>query len=111
MRRIVMAASAICVLAVATGCASKTKERLNVALAENTDLRQRQADIEAQYATIAQENDRAQAEVQRKQTELAAAQQRAAEGAAFQMEAQRLQTSLAAAEARQTELQRKMDAN
>jgi flagellar motor protein MotB len=111
MRRIVIAASALCMLAVATGCASKTKERLNVALAENADLHQRQADLEAQYAQIAQENDRAQAEVQKKQAELAAAQQRAAEGAAYQMEAQRLQTALAAAEARQAALEQKMLAN
>ena len=111
MRRIMITAGALGVLAVASGCASKTKERLNVALAENADLRQHTSDLEGQYAAIAVENDKAQAEVANKTAALAEAQRRAGEGQAYQMEVMRLQQQLAQAEVKQNEIDARLIAN
>jgi len=111
MRRIVMTAGALCVLAVASGCASKTKERLNVALAENADLRQQNGELENQYSTMAAQNDAAQAEVAKTQAALAEAQKRANDSQAFQNEVMMLQQQLAQAESKQSDLERKIQEN
>jgi flagellar motor protein MotB len=109
MRRIAMTAGALCVLVAATGCASKTKERLSVALAENADLQQRVDESERAWQAAQAENDRAQQEVQRAQQALAAAQRDAQQNAMYAGQVTELQRQLASAEGRQIELQTKVN--
>ena len=115
MRRISMLAGAVVVLVGATGCSSKLKERNSLLAAENADLRQRTTDLEAQYAQTAAENDRAQSEVARQQTALAAAQALAAQNqnqnAAYQAELARMSQELTLAQARADAANTKMIAN
>jgi chemotaxis protein MotB len=105
MRRIAMTAGALCVLVAATGCASKTKERLSLALAENADLSQRVAQQDADFQRVQAENDRAQQEIQRKQQELQAAQVAARQGSMYAGQVVELQRQLEAAESKQIALQ------
>lgn len=109
MRRIAIAAGAMCVLVGATGCASKTKERLNVALAENADLQQRVEQQEQEFQRVQAENDRAMQEIARRQQELAAAQAQAQQGSMYAGQVVELQRQLASAEGRQIELQDKVN--
>jgi flagellar motor protein MotB len=109
MRRIAITASALIAFAV-TGCASQTKERLSVALAENADLRQKTEDLEGQYAQASSEHDRAMAELARKQQELAAAQATAMQNAQYAGQVSTLQQQLASAEQRQREMYERMNA-
>lgn len=108
MRRIGIVAGAIVAL-VTTGCASKTKEQLGVALAENADLRQRNAELDGQYQQAQMEHDRAAAELARKQQELSAAQATAMQNAQYAGQVTTLQAQLASAEQRQKELYERMN--
>jgi chemotaxis protein MotB len=109
MRRIAMTAGALCVLVAATGCASKTKERLNVALVENADLTQRVEQQEADFQRVQAENDRAMQEVARKQQEVAAAQAQARQGAMYAGQVVELQRQLGETEGKQIALQEKVN--
>ena len=109
MRRIAMTAGALCVLVAATGCASKTKERLNVALVENADLTQRVEQQEADFQRVQAENDRAMQEVARKQQEVAAAEARARQGAMYAGQVVELQRQLGETEGKQIALQEKVN--
>jgi flagellar motor protein MotB len=108
MRRIGIVVGAIVAL-VTTGCASKTKEQLGVALAENADLRQRNSELDSQYQQAQMEHDRASAELARKQQELSAAQATAMQNAQYAGQVTTLQAQLASAEQRQKELYEKMN--
>jgi flagellar motor protein MotB len=109
MRRIAIAAGALCVLVVASGCAGKTKERLNVALAENADLTQRVEQQDQEFQRVQAENDRAMQDVQRAQQQLAIAQSNAEKNALYQGQAVELQRQLSVAENRQIELQERLN--
>src|SRR5262245_49280974 len=107
--RVGIAAGAVLALAV-TGCASnQTKERLGVALAENADLRQRQEDLEKQYADAAAAHDRAVADVEKTNRALAAANLQAQQNAQYQGQVATLQAQLAAAEVKQREVYDRMN--
>lgn len=108
MRRLGVAVSAVLALVVGTGCASKTKERLSVALAENADLRQRNEELNSQYISTQAENDRQMAAIESTKRELAAAQAAAVQNAQYAGQVQALTAQLAAAENRQRELNDKM---
>lgn len=108
MRRLGVAVSAVLALVVGTGCASKTKERLSVALAENADLRQRNDELNQQYIATQAENDRQMAAMETTRRELAAAQAAAVQNAQYAGQVQALTAQLAAAESRQRELNDKM---
>lgn len=108
MRRIGIVAGALAALVV-TGCASKTKEQLSVALAENADLRQRTADLESQYTQAQMDHDRAVADLARKQQEVQAAQAAAMQNAQYAGQVTTLQAQLASAEQRQREMYEKMN--
>ena len=112
MGRTGMVVGAIAALAVvSTGCASnQTKERLSVALAENADLRQQTETLNQQYAQAAADHDRAVAELQRKQQELAQAQMQAQQNAEYAGRVAEMQRELSAAETKQRELYDRMNA-
>jgi chemotaxis protein MotB len=109
MRGIAKVAAAVCVVVVATGCASKTKERLNVALAELADTRQQNEQLTNDFQRVASDHDRAMRDVDRLNGQLQSANQSVAQGAMYQGQVVELQKQLQVAEARQIEMQKRMD--
>lgn len=70
MRRTIVAVGALFALVASAGCASKVKEQNATLRAEVVDLRQRNADLEGQFAKAQSDVDAASASLEKKQQDL-----------------------------------------
>jgi flagellar motor protein MotB len=105
MRGIYKAACAVCVLVVATGCASsKTKDRLNVALAELADQRQQNEQLTDQFQRTQADLDRATQQSVALEGRVASLSQQAAQDGMYKGQVVELQRQLADAQAKEAAL-------